>query len=52
MKDLKSEREFVIQYGNKQLVGKEILHQLNHQQEYIKLLQAKITKLEEQLKSS
>jgi len=50
MEELKTEREFVIQYGNKQLVGKEILHQLNQQQQYINLLQAKIVKLEEELK--
>jgi glycosyltransferase involved in cell wall biosynthesis len=50
MDQLKKEREFSVQYGNKLLTGKEILHQLNQQQQYIKLLQEKIVKLEEQLK--
>jgi glycosyltransferase involved in cell wall biosynthesis len=48
----KKENEFAIQYGNKRLVGKEILHQLNQQQHYIKLLQDKIANLEEQLKTT
>ena len=50
MEKLKSEREFVIEYGNKRLVGNEILQHLNQQQHYIKLLQEKIVKLEEQVK--
>ena len=48
----KKENEFAIQYGNKRLVGKDILHQLNQQQHYIKLLQDKIAELEEQLKTT
>jgi len=51
MEEKKKENEFAIQYGNKRLVGKEILQQLNQQQHYIKLLQDKIAKLE-QLKTS
>jgi len=47
----KKENEFAIQFGNKRLVGKDILQQLNQQQHYIKLLQDKIAKLE-QLKPS
>jgi hypothetical protein len=46
MEEKKKENEFAIQYGNKRLVGKEILQQLNQQQHYIKLLQDKIAKLE------
>ena len=46
MEEKKKENEFAIQYGNKRLVGKEILQQLNQQQHYIKLLQEKIAKLE------
>jgi len=52
MEDKKKENEFAIQYGNKRLVGKEILQHLNHQQNYIKLLQDKIAKLEEKLSAS
>ena len=51
MEEKKKENEFAIQYGNKRLVGKEILQQLNQQQHYIKLLQDKIALLEE-LKTS
>jgi glycosyltransferase involved in cell wall biosynthesis len=51
IEEKKKENEFAIQYGNKRLVGKEILQQLNQQQHYIKLLQEKIAKLE-QLKTS
>jgi hypothetical protein len=47
----KKENEFAIQYGNKRLVGNDILQHLNQQQMYIKLLQDKIVKLEEELKS-
>ena len=47
----KKEREFVIQFGNKKLVGKDIIHHLNQQQQYINLLQSKVAKLEEELKN-
>jgi glycosyltransferase involved in cell wall biosynthesis len=50
MEKLKSEREFVIEYGNKRLVGNEILQHLNQQQHYIKLLQERIVNLEDQIK--
>jgi len=46
MNQKKKEKEFSIQYGDKILVGNEILQQLNQQQHYIKLLQDKIAKLE------
>jgi len=47
----KQERNFSIKFGDKILQGTEIVHQLNQQQQYIKLLTEKIKKLELELNS-
>ena len=50
MERRKLEKSFCIQFGNKTLQGNEILQQLNQQQNYIKILSDKISKLEQELK--
>jgi hypothetical protein len=51
IEEKKKANEFAIQYGNIRLVGNDILNQLNQQKLYINLLQDKIVKLEQELKS-
>lgn len=51
IKQKQIERSFVIQFGDKLLKGPEIIQHLNHQQQYIKLLSDKISKLESKLNS-
>jgi glycosyltransferase involved in cell wall biosynthesis len=50
MEKKKLEKSFCIQFGNRLLQGNEILQQLNQQQQYIKILTDKISKLEQDLK--
>ena len=52
MEKRKLEKSFSIQFGNKILQGNDIIKQLNQQQNYIKLLTDKISRLEEELKKS
>jgi hypothetical protein len=51
IEEKKKANEFAIQYGNVKLAGNDIINHLNQQKQYIKLLQDKIVKLEEELKS-